>query len=49
MLTTNRCFSTNWPGISAMIPYAELINHENVDVQFDYMNLEGKSITCKKE
>lgn len=33
-----------------MIPYAELINHENVDVQYDYIDREtGKSITCRRE
>jgi len=32
MLTTNRCFGSNWPGVCAMIPYADFINHENVDV-----------------
>jgi hypothetical protein len=41
MLTTNRCFGSEWPGVCAMIPYAELINHENVDVQYDYLNSEG--------
>jgi hypothetical protein len=32
MLTTNRCFGSNWPGVCCMIPYADLINHENVDI-----------------
>ena len=49
MLTTNRCFGSNWPGVCAMIPYAELINHENVDIQYDYIDREGKSITCRRE
>ena len=46
MLTTNRCFGSNWPGICAMIPYAELINHENVDVMYDYLDAEtGQTLT----
>jgi hypothetical protein len=49
MLTTNRCFGSNWPGVCAMIPYAELINHENVDVQYDYLDSEGKTLTCRRE
>ena len=32
-----------------MIPFAELINHENVDVQYDYVDKEGKSITLRRE
>ena len=32
-----------------MIPFAELINHENSDVQYDYLNGEGKSITLRRE
>ena len=49
MLTTNRCFGSTWLGVCAMIPYADLINHENVDVQYDYQNWSGKSLTSKKE
>lgn len=41
MLTTNRCFGTDWKGVCSVIPYAELINHENVDVQYDYYNKDG--------
>lgn len=48
ILTTNRCFGSNWPGVCAMIPYAELINHENVDVQYDYLDLEGNSIVDRR-
>ena len=44
ILTTNRCFGSNWASVCAMIPFAELINHENVDVQYDYLDIEGKSI-----
>ena len=50
MLTTNRCFGSNWPGVCAMIPYAELINHENVDVMYDYLDTEtGKTLTHRRE
>jgi hypothetical protein len=50
MLTTNRCFGSNWPGICAMIPYAELINHENVDVMYDYIDpATGLSLTGRRE
>jgi hypothetical protein len=50
MLTTNRCFGSNWPGICAMIPYAELINHENVDVMYDYLDtVTGKTLTHRRE
>lgn len=49
MLTTNRCFGSNWPGVCAMIPYAEFINHENVDIQYDYVDENYKSITGRRE
>jgi hypothetical protein len=49
MLTTNRCFGSNWPGICAMIPYADLINHENVDVEYDYVDKQGKSVAKMRE
>jgi glycerol-3-phosphate O-acyltransferase len=33
-----------------MIPYAELINHENVDVMYDYLDAEtGKTLTQRRE
>lgn len=33
-----------------MIPYAELINHENVDVMYDYLDREtGKTLTQRRE
>ena len=32
-----------------MIPYADLINHENVDIQYDYVDKQGKSITGRRE
>jgi hypothetical protein len=50
MLTTNRCFGSNWPSICAMIPYAELINHENVDVMYDYLDAKtGQTLTGRRE
>ena len=50
MLTTNRCFGSNWSSICAMIPYAELINHENVDVMYDYLDAQtGKTLTSRRE
>ena len=35
ILTTNRCFSSNWPAVCQMVPFADNINHENVDSDFD--------------
>ena len=35
IVTTNRAFSSNWPGVSLMVPYADYLNHENVDTTFD--------------
>lgn len=32
MLSTNRCFGSNWPGICQMVPFADFLNHENLDV-----------------
>ena len=34
ILTTNRAFSSPWPGVSQMVPYADFLNHENVDLSF---------------
>lgn len=49
MLTTNRCFGSNWPGVCSMIPLAEFLNHENVNVQYDYIDKEGQSIIVKED
>ena len=50
ILTTNRCFSSNWPGVCQMVPFADQINHENVDVNYDcFDRLTGKSIMTKEE
>ena len=35
ILTTNRCFSSPWPGVCLMVPFADYVNHENVDTGFD--------------
>jgi hypothetical protein len=33
-----------------MIPYAELINHENVDVMYDYLDpVTGQTLTKRRE
>ena len=44
ILTTNRCFSSNWPAVCQMVPYADNVNHENVDSDFDCVDKEGKSL-----
>jgi hypothetical protein len=50
ILTTNRCFSSNWPGVCQMVPFADQINHENVDVNYDcYDGKTGQSILSKEE
>ena len=45
IMTTNRCFSSNWPGNSQMMPFADYINHENVDTHFDCVDDEGYSLS----
>ena len=32
-----------------MIPFADFINHENVNIQYDYIDKEGKSIVVNEE
>ena len=49
MLTTNRCFGSSWPGICQMVPYADNVNHENVDTCFDCVDKEGNSLEPPKE
>lgn len=34
-ITTSRAFSSNWHGMSILVPYADFMNHENVDTSFD--------------
>lgn len=49
IVTTNRAFSSNWPGVSLMVPYADFLNHENVDTSFDCVDENGKSLGLKEE
>jgi hypothetical protein len=50
ILTTNRCFSSNWPGVCQMVPFADQINHENVDVNYDCLDPKtGISLTSEAE
>ena len=35
MITTSRAFSSNWLGMSILVPFADFMNHENVDTSFD--------------
>ena len=49
IVTTNRAFSSNWPGVSLMVPYADFLNHENVDTGFDCVDDEGNSVGVKEE
>jgi hypothetical protein len=50
ILTTNRCFSSNWPGVCQMVPFADQINHENVNVNYDCLDPKtGESLMSKEE
>lgn len=50
ILTTNRCFASNWPGVCQMVPFADQVNHENVDVNYDCLDQEtGESLLTKAE
>lgn len=49
ILTTNRCFGSNWPGVCQMVPFADYVNHENVDTGFDCVDSEGVSLEIKRE
>lgn len=49
ILTTNRCFSSNWPAVCQMVPFADNVNHENVDSDFDCVDKEGKSLGLTPE
>lgn len=35
IIAASRCFSSSWGGVSQMIPFADQINHENVNVTYD--------------
>ena len=41
ILTINRAFSSPWPGVSLMVPYADFLNHENVDLGFSCVDAQG--------
>jgi len=41
-LLTSRCFSNPW-GMSCLVSWAELINHENVDCTYDFY-VQGESV-----
>ena len=49
IVTTNRAFSSNWPGISLMVPFADYLNHENVDTSFDCQDQFGLSVGIQPE
>jgi|LauGreDrversion4_2_1035121.scaffolds.fasta_scaffold46716_5 hypothetical protein len=49
ILTTNRCFSSNWSGVSQMVPFADYVNHENVDTGFDCVDENGVSHNIRKQ
>ena len=49
IVTTNRAFSSNWPGVSLMVPYADYLNHENVDTTFDCVDKFGLSVGIVEE
>jgi len=49
ILTTNRCFGSNWPGVCQMVPYADFVNHENVDTGFDCLDMQGNSLEIPQE
>ena len=41
ILLTNRCFSSAW-NLTAIVPFAEFLNHENVNVSYDCL-IDGKT------
>ena len=50
ILTTNRCFSSNWPSVCQMVPFADQINHENVTVNYDCLDpITGESLMSAEE
>jgi hypothetical protein len=48
-LLTNRCFGSNFLGIYQMVPFADNINHENVDTGFDCVNAAGETMYSIQE
>ena len=50
ILSTNRCFSSNWPGVCQMVPFADQLNHENVDVNYECRHTDtGKPFLTMQE
>jgi len=49
VLLTNRCFGSNFLGIYQMAPFADFLNHENVDTGFDCVDEKGESLYSLKE
>ena len=49
ILGTNRCFSSNWTDVCQMVPFADNVNHENVDSDFDQIDKEGNSLGIKSD
>lgn len=46
----NRCFASNWPCVSQMVPFADQLNHENVNVAYDCHDpATGKSFVSADE
>ncbi len=42
ILSANRCFSSNWPSVCQMVPFADQLNHENVDVNYDCLDVKTR-------
>lgn len=49
ILLTNRCFGSNFLGNYQMVPFADNINHENVDTGFDCVDEKGESLQSEAE
>lgn len=49
ILLTNRCFGSNFLGIYQMVPFADNINHENVDTGFDCVDANGETMYSIQE
>jgi len=49
ILTTNRCFSSTWSGVSQMVPFADNLNHENVDTIYEMLDAEGNAYEDEEE
>ena len=50
ILTMNRCFASNWPSVSQMVPFADQLNHENVNVYYDcHDQVTGESCVSQEE